>query len=464
MTILGIARSTLVPALLMSPALAQTGGFDLSFQFMTDAFGRVPSGLVTAYGAHSGASLQGDAYGETATSWFSSSEMLTLIFEEVPTTTANGLFQAETIGQQLTLLPSDLAAFVDRGVVYTYFQPTARQLLFDSSADGMVSDFESGWRVVRHTDEGSDSPPDEYYFSSWVAELPTTESISRYLAFAVNSNSTLYQHGVLLRMDEDVDLGEPGFDLLINTVGYSYGIPASPVVQSLYVGDAPGGSALAVSIEGLAESTIAINVRGRLKKGDNLILLSQPDGGGRRLRARRTNGLAVLPTLGPLPGEVFCTVQPPTSAGCDWGGANDCVPDTSFSGSDSVVCPEPDCTDVFIWVGQQTCSPSCDTAGGPVTRTTTFTGSISATIRGGPVTISASGGVSGSKSKTITPPPGGCTRAYLCTTMCSVVCDVCYSFTDSGGGFYSFCGDAIATCFGSKSSENEKHCMDPTCR
>ncbi len=267
-------------------AAVQLGSDEISVGVRTDAMEVVPQAVVTLAQRGSSLTLVGDADGYTPFAQIDFSSGVTVILDEVPTTAARGRFQARTVGQQYVLAPSALGD--SDSLTHHCMQPTLRQLDFLA---GPTTDTESGWLAVPVERSAS------YAFTAWAAELPVPDVVSAYFAYYAGVHTNAYRHGVLIRVDDEVDLGEDEMLVAIEAEGYGYTASSDLDVTSVYTGDDPRGNGLDVTLESVDAEWAVLRVGGILRAGDNLLLVKS-DGGSTVRRALDRSSL--VPTT-PLP-------------------------------------------------------------------------------------------------------------------------------------------------------------------
>ena len=195
-------------------SFAAQGGTKFAVSVNTDAMQTVPFPTVTIGQFGAAQQLVGEYDGGTETvDWFIDFPTVVRI-GETPVTTRGNQFTGTTLGQHFTYIPDESGAA--DGARLNYYQPTARRIGF--YAPLAVSDSESGWIAYG-------SPNATYGFEALIAELPTKEVVSNFLAFEIGIHADVFQHGLVLRCDSTVDLGSEGIVFRIDRRGYDYGGP-----------------------------------------------------------------------------------------------------------------------------------------------------------------------------------------------------------------------------------------------
>lgn len=430
----GRGRSALAAtfAALASPALAHATQSDFCMSVSTDAMDPMP--YPVAYAGQNGLAyaLLGDDLGGTPTISLDASQPRVVRIDEVPLTVNSGLnqFPATSIGQHFTLQPLDATAGPLR---LHYFQPVARQIGFYPPYG--VSDNQSGWSA-----SGSDTAT--YGFQAYVAELPTDFVISNYFAWKIGWHVDLFQHGLLLRADDWVDLGAEGINFHIDRSGYDYG--ADGPVASTFAMEMQGyGSYLTVDVKGVDAEKVDFQLYGYLAPGDNLILFGDPEPGG----VYQADDLGTI--IGGGEGtDSDCTLPPPPCAT-----AGTCAPPMPGG---AVMGGATTCSDWGLPIGPEL-KPGCgSTAGFDVC--TTWEGGMSWEIEistpGGGLTIGNDGRVGGSHCVNVTAQGGWKVQAYQCFKKCERTWDITwvpwYSIFPRHGHKTTSCivngGIATSTC------------------
>lgn len=383
-----------------TPTQLQRGPFSLSIK--DDVFDALAYPTVFLSQSNVTLALNGDAFGRVASPDLFLNAPLAVRLEEVAATGNGGQYPALSIGQHFGYRAKKAGSSVD-GMRLVYCQPKARQLGFGPGLFP-VDDGESGWTASATDDGGTPA------FSAWVAELPTTEVISNYYAYATAAHDTRWLHGLLLRVDQDVDLTGTPLLLAIDSDGYDYG-PSGPVAQTDYVGGHPGGLGHSISYVGTDAEQVYLLLEGELRTGDNLILLDNP------VSVPTPN---YLPLQGPVLYPTFASEGecPPPAPQCNTTGT--CEP--SCGGGQST--GGRSCHNVVILLDGVVCAP----CGAEVSKEkcSEFKGGLVAKISwslfGGDVSVTASGEIKGKVCSQVTALPGFCAQGYSCIRVCTRGC------------------------------------------
>lgn len=360
-----------------------------------------------------------DSSGLTPPMDFGVSSLVTVELGEYPCTSPHRGLVGTTLGQRFGY---DFAPLLTPGtdqVSVRYFQPLVRDTFVPYMAE--VIDPYAGWVIYSFL-----------AFPASVGELVSTDVVSNYLAYSAGSHDTTYHHGIVIRVEEDVELPEQGLALWIDRNGYPV---SSPSVDAIYIGDSQGAGFNAVLAGPLnAQGYIGIHVTGILRAGDNLIALGNPGVGGGRRRSLPLGGPFISPSFpshacpgdGSEPDPMAVMTDPngpfadsngeiPESSKCD----ATAQPDPPYSN-----CVFTGCDFGFLTIGEA--SAGC----GSIVNTTLSQGwsggvTVGVTI-GAPefnVTWTESGSVSGQASIAVSVMGGWRAEGFIGYTVCSAICD-----------------------------------------
>ena len=246
------------------------------------------------------------------------------------------------------------------GVELFYLQPTLTQVFFDAPSnqntgvwDGISPDWFSAPRFGGLT----------YSFSSFAGPLRTDDAIEAYLAAHELTAPTKFEHGFLIRVDEDIDLGPFGPVVVLNTDGHDYmaaGVD-SVVAVPMHIGS-DVGNGMALEILSLDTSWISVHISGQLRAGDNFIGVAQIGSEAEDLSSTSSNPSIVV-SANPQPpaptGPGTCEPPLPDNPPCATLPA--CVPAApeliGLADPGSVVVTDLGCESGWMWLGDKTCSP-----------------------------------------------------------------------------------------------------------
>ncbi len=248
--------------LFASSAAAENGRHAVTV--LTDAGEPVPGAMVSVSQLGLFNTMMTDTEGDTVPIERELQAPTVVRLDEALTTAYNDNFPAMTIGQHFTYVPDDSESTTSHRL--TYFQPLARQLQFDQFR--VTDDLESGWTSLS-------APGATYDFDAYVAELKTNDVISNYFAFKMGLHVGHFQHGILIRTDDWVELDALGMYFNVDSKGYTYGSsgPQVHVFSMEQPGFRPQASATVHQADG---EDIEFLLSGFLAPGDNLILFQDP--------------------------------------------------------------------------------------------------------------------------------------------------------------------------------------------
>ncbi|GJM22513.1 MAG: hypothetical protein DHS20C15_24280 [Planctomycetota bacterium] len=386
---------------LVADVAAQIPG-TLGVSVRNDVMDRIPQPLVfvsqdgTTYG------LTGDATGNVTAPLLMLDQPIIVRLEEVLTTDGPGGPPAITVGQHFGFVAREANETSD-DVRLVYCQPTARQLTVDFTATQQLRDGSSGWTAVADT---TATPP---VFDAWIAELPTEEVISNYYAFMTGDFETLWQHGILIRVEQDVDLTGTPITFAIDHDGYSYGT-TGPRIGSRYFGNHPNGQGHTAFAAGIDSTHVYVELEGELRTGDNLIFLKEP---------QPALAQPAPPLSGPVtyPATASAQCTPPAPV-CSTAGQ--CTPRCNGA----VEKGDATCADKVELLGNVVCAPcgaevskeKCNKWKGGIVAKLTFG------FFGGDLELSASGELSGEVCTQVTALEGNCVQGYFCYKVCTRTC------------------------------------------